>query len=172
MSYNYDMGSTALFSLRRKAYWGFFRLKNPTASAGCEPGNLGTKGQHATSRPPKPLGPCRGLGLFTAVARVRFRTGPYSIYGAQSVSRAGSCPNTLDFHLSLSFHVTEPLQYWQLTASLVNNTTFALRHVQIDLPASPTSSEICLRKLDSTKYLLYVRKRFYKVSTFDGRVCN
>ena len=25
------------------------------ASAGFEPANLGTKGQHATSRPPKPL---------------------------------------------------------------------------------------------------------------------
>ena len=34
----------------------FFRPKNPTASAGFEPANLGTKGQHATSRPPKPLG--------------------------------------------------------------------------------------------------------------------
>jgi len=33
----------------------FFRPKNPTASAGCEPANLGTQGQHATSRPPKPL---------------------------------------------------------------------------------------------------------------------
>ena len=33
----------------------FFALKNPTASAGFEPENLGTKGQHATSRPPKPL---------------------------------------------------------------------------------------------------------------------
>ena len=33
----------------------FFRPKNSTASAGCEPANLGTKGQHATSRPPKPL---------------------------------------------------------------------------------------------------------------------
>ena len=32
-----------------------FDLKNPTASAGFEPANLGTKGQHATSRPPKPL---------------------------------------------------------------------------------------------------------------------
>ena len=32
----------------------FFALKNPTASAGFEPVNLGTKGQHATSRPPKP----------------------------------------------------------------------------------------------------------------------
>ena len=30
-------------------------LKNPTASAGFEPANLDTKGQHATSRPPKPL---------------------------------------------------------------------------------------------------------------------
>jgi hypothetical protein len=33
----------------------FFALKNPTASAGFEPSNLGTKGQHATPRPPKPL---------------------------------------------------------------------------------------------------------------------
>ena len=32
-----------------------FTLKNPTASAGFEASNLGTKGQHATSRPPKPL---------------------------------------------------------------------------------------------------------------------
>jgi hypothetical protein len=33
----------------------FFALKNPTASAGFEPANLSTKGQHATPRPPKPL---------------------------------------------------------------------------------------------------------------------
>ena len=33
----------------------FFALKNPTASAGVEPANLVTKGQHATSRPTKPL---------------------------------------------------------------------------------------------------------------------
>jgi hypothetical protein len=33
----------------------FFALKNPTALAGFEPANLGTKGQHATHRPPKPL---------------------------------------------------------------------------------------------------------------------
>ena len=49
------MGPTALLPLRRKACWGFFRPKNPTASAGFEPANLGTKGQHATPRPPKPL---------------------------------------------------------------------------------------------------------------------
>ena len=33
----------------------FFALKNPTASTGFEPANLGTKGRHATSRPPKPI---------------------------------------------------------------------------------------------------------------------
>ena len=33
----YDMGPTALLPLRRKACWGFFRPKNPTASAGFEP---------------------------------------------------------------------------------------------------------------------------------------
>jgi len=35
--------------------WGIFRPKNRKALAGCEPANLGTKGQHAASRPPKPL---------------------------------------------------------------------------------------------------------------------
>ena len=48
----YDMGPTALLPLRRRAE-DFFALKNPTASAGLEPANLGTKGQHATPRPPK-----------------------------------------------------------------------------------------------------------------------
>ena len=38
-----------------------FALKNPTASAGFEPANLCTKGQHATSRAPKPL--CKVLSL-------------------------------------------------------------------------------------------------------------
>ena len=33
----------------------FFDLKNPTGLDGFEPANLGTKGQHATCRPPKPL---------------------------------------------------------------------------------------------------------------------
>ena len=32
----------------------FFALKSPTPSFGFEPANLGTKGQHTTSRPPKP----------------------------------------------------------------------------------------------------------------------
>ena len=50
------MGQTALLPFRRKACWGFFfALRKPTASAGFEPANLGTKGQHATSRPSKPM---------------------------------------------------------------------------------------------------------------------
>ena len=51
----YDMGLTALLPLRRKACWGIFRPKNPTASVGFEPANLGTKSQNATPRPPKPI---------------------------------------------------------------------------------------------------------------------
>jgi len=47
MPQSYDMGPTALLPLRRKACWGFFRPKNPWT--------WGTKGQHATSRPPTPL---------------------------------------------------------------------------------------------------------------------
>jgi len=42
----------------------FFCSKNPMASAGSEPVNLGTKGKHATSRPPKPqLVPMLGTQL-------------------------------------------------------------------------------------------------------------
>ena len=55
MPWSYDMGPTPLLPLRRKACWGIFRPKNPTASTGCETANLGTKGQHATLRPLKPL---------------------------------------------------------------------------------------------------------------------
>jgi hypothetical protein len=51
----HDMGQTALLPLRRKVCWGFFRPKNPTASVGFEPANLGTKSQHAISRQPKPI---------------------------------------------------------------------------------------------------------------------
>jgi hypothetical protein len=49
------MGPTALLPLRRMACWGIFRPKNPVVSAGWEHVNLGTKEQHAASRPPKPL---------------------------------------------------------------------------------------------------------------------
>jgi hypothetical protein len=45
MPQNCDVGQTALLPLRRKACCGFFRLKNPTASAGFEPAMLGTRGQ-------------------------------------------------------------------------------------------------------------------------------
>ena len=51
----YDMGPTALLPFRRRACREFFRPKNLTVSAGFEPANLVTKGQHATPRPPKPL---------------------------------------------------------------------------------------------------------------------
>ena len=43
----HDMGPKALIPLLRKACWGFFRPKNPTASAGFEPANSCTRGQHA-----------------------------------------------------------------------------------------------------------------------------
>jgi hypothetical protein len=61
----YDMWPPALLPLRRKACWEFFALKNLTASAGFEPANLGTRSQHASSRPPKPLGSILGTNLGT-----------------------------------------------------------------------------------------------------------
>ena len=49
------MGPTALLPFEGRRAEDFFALKNLTASAGFEQANLGTKGQHATSRPLKPL---------------------------------------------------------------------------------------------------------------------
>jgi hypothetical protein len=50
------MGQAALLPLSKEGVLRiFFALKNQTALAGFEPANLGIKGQHATSRPPKPL---------------------------------------------------------------------------------------------------------------------
>jgi hypothetical protein len=49
-----DMGPIILLPFWRKACWGFLSpFKNPTASAGFEPANLGIRGQHVTSAPPK-----------------------------------------------------------------------------------------------------------------------
>jgi hypothetical protein len=42
-----NMRLMALLPFQGKACWGFFRLKNPTDSAGSEPAILGTRGQHA-----------------------------------------------------------------------------------------------------------------------------
>jgi len=48
----YDMGPTALLP---DGFTSPPKEGVPTASAGFQPANLGTKGQHATSRPPKPM---------------------------------------------------------------------------------------------------------------------
>ena len=51
----------------------FSPWKIPTALAGFEPANLGTKGQHATSRPPKPLlASLLDGGLWTSTSRCYF----------------------------------------------------------------------------------------------------
>jgi hypothetical protein len=65
------MGPTALPPLRGR---GSKALKNPTASGGCEPANLGTKGQHATSRPPKPPVWVQLHPLFTSALHAWERT--------------------------------------------------------------------------------------------------
>ena len=51
----YDMDRRLYFPSEGRRAEDFFALKNPTASAGFEPTNLGTKVQHAIPRPPKPL---------------------------------------------------------------------------------------------------------------------
>jgi len=47
----YDKGPTALLPHPKEGVLRIFHTKNPKASAGFEPANLGTKSQHATPRP-------------------------------------------------------------------------------------------------------------------------
>jgi hypothetical protein len=49
-----DMRQTALLPLRRKACWGFFRPKNPTASAGFKPRTWVPEASMLTTKPPTP----------------------------------------------------------------------------------------------------------------------
>jgi hypothetical protein len=56
-------GADGFTSPPKKGVLRIFSSKNSTASAGFEPANLGTKGQHATSRPPKPLCLCDGVSF-------------------------------------------------------------------------------------------------------------
>jgi hypothetical protein len=48
-------GTDGFSSSPKEGVLRIFCPENSTVSAGCEPANLYTKGQHATSRPPKPL---------------------------------------------------------------------------------------------------------------------
>ena len=52
---NLRHGTDGFTSPPKEGVLRIFLPKNPTASAGFEPANLGTKGQHAISRPPKPF---------------------------------------------------------------------------------------------------------------------
>ena len=52
---NLRHGTDGFTSPPKEGVLRIFRPKNPTASAGYEPANLGTKSQHATPRPPKSL---------------------------------------------------------------------------------------------------------------------
>jgi hypothetical protein len=64
------------FPSERRRAEDFLTLKNPTASAGFEPANLGTKGQHATPRPPKTL-TCTYFILFLSI-KLHWYTTAYS----------------------------------------------------------------------------------------------
>jgi hypothetical protein len=74
----YDMGRLYVLTEGRCAE-DLFALKNPTALAGFEPANLGTKGQHAYS---KPLDECLHL-LLWLINRVF-----YLVVGSTKINRS------------------------------------------------------------------------------------
>ena len=85
----YNMGPTALLHLRRKACWGFFSPKSPMASAGFEPANLGTKGHHATPRPPKPMpSHCAVTNLYNILYTVNTHQYISTVIQSDSVARS------------------------------------------------------------------------------------
>ena len=63
---NLRHGTDGFTSPPKEGVLRIFRPKNPTSSAGFEPANLGTKGQHATPRPPKSL-----CGIYTTKIKNR-----------------------------------------------------------------------------------------------------
>ena len=68
---NLRHGTNGFTSLPKEGVLRIFSpWKNPTASAGFDPANLGTKGQHATFRPPKPLIAC---GSFVHIETFQFQ---------------------------------------------------------------------------------------------------
>ena len=79
------MGQTALLPFQRKACWGFF---SPWK---IQPANLGTKVQHATSRPPKPLSvvvTIRTTNFQSIIPRSdRGIVTSYALYGSQNIQR-------------------------------------------------------------------------------------
>ena len=111
----YDMGLTALLPLRKKTCWGFFRPKNPTASAGFEPANLGTKGQNANSRPPKPL-VCKYNQIYFVNERFHNNTQTWTL-----LSVSCSCAlNLLNISAHHSLHSVRPFPHSLLYSSQHN----------------------------------------------------
>jgi len=85
------MGPTALLPLRRKAYWGFFRPKNPTASTGFEPANkvLNASTQPLDHRSHK-----------TEVPGEKLVTAPVWPPGSNPGIRKVQLPEQIDIHLN------------------------------------------------------------------------
>jgi len=121
----YDMGPTALLLLRRKAYWGFFRPKNPIASAGFEPANLGTKGQHATARPPKPISAHIAQNLlwhfFPRIPLTRILHCPRSCCHGQ-LEDAGPVTNVLLTALKATDPVSNRANTFSITTTRISQT--------------------------------------------------
>ena len=116
----YDMRSTALLPLQRKACWGSFRPKNPTASAAFEPANLGIKGQHATPRPPKPS---------------------LTIYRTQKFITAFTSAR----HMSLSW--ARSIQFMPLHLSSCRSILLLSSHLGLCLPSGPFPSGLPAKNL-------------------------
>jgi hypothetical protein len=131
-----DMEQTALLPLWRKARWGIFRPKNPMASAGFEPANLCTRGQHVNHlHKPYIPNPC-----------LRWRSWLRHCVASRKV--AGSIPDSVTgiFHWHNPSGRTMALGLTQLLTELStrNNSWGGKGGQWLGLTTLPPSSSDCL----------------------------
>jgi hypothetical protein len=106
-----DMGQTALLHLQRKACCGFFRPKNPTASAGFEPAILGTRGQHANHQTTETTPRLSSPICYTTNVTIKWGKGTWL---CAATIRVHSHPDSWFGHTFISDYVRQP-DTWQAT---------------------------------------------------------
>ena len=136
----------------------FFGLKNPTTSAGFEPANLGTKCQHATSRPPKPLKSYDSVEEMEAIPR---RGGGGMISGSRSNV---AC-------LTYTFLCVTGVQFVDPTAPSPNdsrNVRFACLGFSCTLNPAPLSATFAY----NTSFCHLTNSHIFKLSAVSQSLCS
>ena len=130
----------------------FFTLKNPTASARFEPVNLGTKGQHATPRPPKPLNIwnyCHVIASLYHFWQACFYSGTFRLYASNCHKRWANKYMYKCVTISENTNGEICSVYWELVC--VQNSF----HILDTNMASPLNVSLCGPSNDNLEGIFY-----------------